>query len=198
MRRHTFKAAADDDSLPVIIPRNDKAGEPEGVMHSDNTLLATARMMARDWRLERAILYTLSPLSHNLGLGALITALAGGGELVVHDLTRGESLLDRLQDTGAEFLFGVPSPCDRPAHRDPSPRRAACRRRARLPDLGHRRAGRRTIPNPAASFGPMAGYLLPRETHQEADDFPNRPRHPERLLPNAGNVDLRLSGVQLL
>jgi len=84
-------------------------GEPKGVMHSDNTLLATARMMARDWRLERAVLYTLSPLSHNLGLGALITALAGGGELIVHDLTRGESLLDRLQDTGAEFLFGVPT-----------------------------------------------------------------------------------------
>ena len=34
-------------------------GEPKGVMHSDNTLLATARMMARDWRLERAVLYTL-------------------------------------------------------------------------------------------------------------------------------------------
>jgi acyl-CoA synthetase len=84
-------------------------GEPKGVMHSDNTLLATARMMARDWRLERAVLYTLSPLSHNLGLGALITALSGGGELVLHDLRRGESLLDRLQETGAEFLFGVPT-----------------------------------------------------------------------------------------
>jgi acyl-CoA synthetase len=84
-------------------------GEPKGVMHSDNTLLATARMMARDWRLERAVLSTLSPLSHNLGLGALITALAGGGELVVHDLPRGGSLLDRLKDTGAEFLFGVPT-----------------------------------------------------------------------------------------
>jgi acyl-CoA synthetase (AMP-forming)/AMP-acid ligase II len=84
-------------------------GEPKGVMHSNNTLLATARMMARDWRLERAVLYTLSPLSHNLGLGALITALAAGGELVVHDLPRGQSLLDRLQETGAEFLFGVPT-----------------------------------------------------------------------------------------
>ena len=39
-------------------------------------------MMARDWRLQRAVLYTLSPLSHNLGLGALVTALAAGGELV--------------------------------------------------------------------------------------------------------------------
>ena len=28
-------------------------GEPKGVMHSDNTLLATARMMARDWALDR-------------------------------------------------------------------------------------------------------------------------------------------------
>jgi len=65
--------------------------------------------MARDWRLERAVLYTLSPLSHNLGLGALITALAGGGELVLHDPTRGASLLDRLEETGAEFLFGVPT-----------------------------------------------------------------------------------------
>src|SRR5438270_9369225 len=84
-------------------------GEPKGVMHSDNTLLATARAMSRDWRLERAVLCTLSPLSHNLGLGALITALAGGGELVLHDLPRGASLCDRLEETGAEFLFGVPT-----------------------------------------------------------------------------------------
>jgi len=84
-------------------------GEPKGVMHSDNTLLATARMMARDWALDGRVLYTLSPLSHNLGLGALITALTGGGELVVHDLPRGLSLLDRLEETGAYFLFGVPT-----------------------------------------------------------------------------------------
>ena len=84
-------------------------GSPKGVLHSDNTLLATARMMARDWHLERAVLYTLSPLSHNLGLGALVTALAAGGELVVHDLPRDASLIDRLEETGAEFLFGVPT-----------------------------------------------------------------------------------------
>jgi acyl-CoA synthetase (AMP-forming)/AMP-acid ligase II len=84
-------------------------GQPKGVLHSDNTLLATARMMVRDWGLERSVLYTLSPLSHNLGLGALITALSGGGELVVHDLLRGQSLLDRLEETGANFLFGVPT-----------------------------------------------------------------------------------------
>jgi len=84
-------------------------GEPKGVMHSDNTLLATARMMARDWRLGGSVLYTLSPLSHNLGLGALVTALAAGGELVVHDQPRGAGLVERLDETGATFLFGVPT-----------------------------------------------------------------------------------------
>jgi acyl-CoA synthetase (AMP-forming)/AMP-acid ligase II len=84
-------------------------GQPKGVLHSDNTLLATARMMVRDWQLECSVLYTFSPLSHNLGLGALITALSGGGELVMHDLPRGHSLLDRLEETGAAFLFGVPT-----------------------------------------------------------------------------------------
>jgi acyl-CoA synthetase len=85
-------------------------GEPKGVMHSDNTLLANARAIAADWQLGAgAVIYTLSPLSHNLGLGALITALAIGGELVVHDLARGASLLDRLRETGASFLIGVPT-----------------------------------------------------------------------------------------
>src|SRR5262249_27334028 len=84
-------------------------GQPKGALHSDNTLLATARMIVRDWGLEGSVLYTLSPLSHNLGLGALITALSGGGELVVHDSPPGHSLLDRLDETGAGFLFGVPT-----------------------------------------------------------------------------------------
>ena len=32
--------------------------QPKGVLHSDNTLLAAARMMVRDWGLERSVLYT--------------------------------------------------------------------------------------------------------------------------------------------
>ncbi|OZI21125.1 hypothetical protein CAL26_27215 [Bordetella genomosp. 9] len=85
-------------------------GAPKGVMHSDNTLLANAREIAKDWFFgPRSVIYTMSPLSHNLGLGALISALATGGELVVHDLPRGASVLDRLLDTGATFLFGVPT-----------------------------------------------------------------------------------------
>jgi len=104
-----IEASGDANQVMYLPFTSGTTGKPKGVMHSDNTLLATARMMVRDWRLERSVLYTLSPLSHNLGLGALITALAGGGELVVHDLPRGESLVDRLRETGAEFLFGVPT-----------------------------------------------------------------------------------------
>ncbi len=103
------EASGDANQVMYLPFTSGTTGEPKGVLHSDNTLLATARMMARDWRLESAVLYTLSPLSHNLGLGALITALAGAGELVVHDLRRGASLADRLEETGAEFLFGVPT-----------------------------------------------------------------------------------------
>ena len=85
-------------------------GSPKGVMHSDNTVLANARAMAQDWSFgPNSVIYTMSPFSHNLGLGALISALASGGELIVHDLPRGSSLLDRLLETGTTFLFGVPT-----------------------------------------------------------------------------------------
>jgi acyl-CoA synthetase (AMP-forming)/AMP-acid ligase II len=85
-------------------------GLPKGVMHSDNTLLANARAIAADWAIgPESVVYTLSPLSHNLGFGALVMALAAGGELVVHDLPKRRSLVDRLVETGATFLVGVPT-----------------------------------------------------------------------------------------
>lgn len=85
-------------------------GQPKGVMHSDNTLLANARAMAADWRIgSDSVIYSLSPLSHNLGLGGLVMSIAMGAELVVHDLPRGRSLVDRLVETGATFLLGVPT-----------------------------------------------------------------------------------------
>jgi acyl-CoA synthetase len=85
-------------------------GTPKGVMHSDNTLLANARAIAADWAIDaRSVVYSLSPLSHNLGFGAMVMALAAGGELVIHDLPRGASLIDRVIETGASFLVGVPT-----------------------------------------------------------------------------------------
>jgi acyl-CoA synthetase len=85
-------------------------GVPKGVMHSDNTLLANARALSADWNIgEQSVVYSLSPLSHNLGFGAMVMALAVGGQLVIHDLPRGASLVDRLIETGTTFLVGVPT-----------------------------------------------------------------------------------------
>ena len=85
-------------------------GAPKGVMHSDNTLLANARVLSADWNIdEQSVVYSLSPLSHNLGFGAMIMALAAGGQLIIHDLPRVASLVDRLIETGATFLVGVPT-----------------------------------------------------------------------------------------
>src|SRR5262249_32814730 len=40
---------------------------------------------------------------------AMILALSIGAELIVHDLPRGASVLDRLSQTTATFIFGVPA-----------------------------------------------------------------------------------------
>ena len=101
---------ANPDRILYLAFTSGTTGEPKGVMHSDNTLLANARALAGDWAIDgQAVVYSLSPLSHNLGFGAMIMALAVGGQIVVHDLPRGASLIDRLIDTGTTFLVGVPT-----------------------------------------------------------------------------------------
>ena len=56
-------------------------GEPKGVMHSSNTLLANARAIAGDWNIgPQTVTYTMGPLSHNLGFGALILTLLATNE----------------------------------------------------------------------------------------------------------------------
>jgi acyl-CoA synthetase len=100
----------DPNSIVYLAFTSGTTGVPKGVMHSDNTLLANSRALAGDWDFGPAtVIYTMSPLSHNLGFGALVTALFAGGELVVHDLPKGAPLLDRLVETDATFLFGVPT-----------------------------------------------------------------------------------------
>ncbi|MBI1201025.1 MAG: AMP-binding protein [Rhodopseudomonas sp.] len=103
-------AAQNPDRVLYLAFTSGTTGLPKGVMHSDNTLLANARALTADWNIGNdAVIYTLSPLSHNLGFGAMIMALLVGGELVVHDLPRGRSLVDRLIETGTTFLIGVPT-----------------------------------------------------------------------------------------
>lgn len=102
--------SSEPDRVLYLAFTSGTTGQPKGVMHSDNTLLANARVMAADWHVgPDSVVYSLSPLSHNLGLGGMVMALAMGAELVVHDLPRGRSLVDRLVETGATFLLGVPT-----------------------------------------------------------------------------------------
>ena len=100
----------DPDSIVYLAFTSGTTGEPKGVMHSDNTLLANARAMASDWQIGAdSVIYAISPLSHNLGLGAMIMALNAGATFAVHDLAKGASLADRLIETGTTFLVGVPT-----------------------------------------------------------------------------------------
>ena len=100
----------DPDAVSYLAFTSGTTGEPKGVMHTDNTITAATRAMMADWGLDAtSVIYSLSPLSHNLGFGAMVLALTGGGELVIHDLQRGASLARRLAETGATFALGVPT-----------------------------------------------------------------------------------------
>lgn len=102
--------ATDPDSIVYLAFTSGTTGQPKGVLHSDNTLLANARAIGADWGIEeRSVVYSVSPVSHNLGFGAMVMSLAAGAEFVVHDVPRGYSLSDRLRSTGATFVVGVPT-----------------------------------------------------------------------------------------
>lgn len=100
---------SDPNTIVYLAFTSGTTGKPKGVMHSDNTLLANARQLAADWHIDnQSVVFSLSPLGHNLGFGAQVMALAVGAELVVNDLPRGASLADRILETGTSFLVGVP------------------------------------------------------------------------------------------
>ena len=85
-------------------------GDPKGVMHSDNTLLSNGRAITRDWKLDAGtVVYTLSPMSHNMGTVALAIALTCGGEIVVHPPADADTALRRVLQSRATYLIGVPT-----------------------------------------------------------------------------------------
>ena len=102
--------ATNPDRVVYLAFTSGTMGLPKGVMHSDNTLLANGRAIAKDWRLDgSSVLYTLSPMSHNMGTVALVTTLAAGGELVVHGPMDARRVLEHIIETGATYGVGVPT-----------------------------------------------------------------------------------------
>lgn len=85
-------------------------GKPKCAMHSDNTLLANARELVRDWHLQHdTVLLSLSPLSHHIAWVAFAQWLLSACQFVVNDPPEGQSILDWIHSTGATYLMGVPT-----------------------------------------------------------------------------------------
>jgi len=98
------------DKIVYLAFTSGTTGEPKGVLHSDNTLLANGRAMVSDWgHDEHTVLYSHSPLSHHIATVAVEQALVAGCELVVNDLPAGKRPLDWVIETGATYVMGVPT-----------------------------------------------------------------------------------------
>lgn len=98
------------DSIAYLAFTSGTTGRPKCVMHSSNTLLANARDLARDWRLDAdAVILSLSPLSHHIAWVAIAQWLVCGGQIVTDDPPAGFSRLDWIVETGATYVLGVPT-----------------------------------------------------------------------------------------
>jgi acyl-CoA synthetase len=98
------------DKIVYLAFTSGTTGQPKGVLHSDNTLLANGRAMVQDWHHdERTVLYSHSPLSHHIGTVAIEQSVVSGCELVLNDLLPGKKPLDWILETGASYVMGVPT-----------------------------------------------------------------------------------------
>jgi acyl-CoA synthetase len=104
------EAANNPDKIVYLAFTSGTTGQPKGVMHSDNTLLANGRAMVRDWHHDaRTVLYSHSPLSHHIGTVAIEQSLVAGCELVLNDPGAGKKPLDWILESGATYVMGVPT-----------------------------------------------------------------------------------------
>jgi acyl-CoA synthetase len=104
------KPAGHPDLVTYLAFTSGSTGLPKGVMHSDNSQLVAARGIAAAWSFTAdTVTCSLSPFSHNLGCGTLWTSLICGGEFVLHDWARSDSLIDRLEAANVTYLVGVPT-----------------------------------------------------------------------------------------
>jgi acyl-CoA synthetase len=114
----TFPVAAPNEMAPFTDPdkiaylafTSGTTGSPKCVMHSDNTLLANARDLVRDWgHGPDTVMLSLSPLSHHIAWVGVAQWLLAGGRFVTNDPPAGKTTLDWIEETGATYVMGVPT-----------------------------------------------------------------------------------------
>ncbi|PWT85827.1 MAG: cyclohexanecarboxylate-CoA ligase [Proteobacteria bacterium] len=106
----TLPGSASPDRIIYLAFTSGTTGQPKGVMHSDNTVLASARAIVADWGFgPETVVYSFSPLSHNIGIVGLAVATVCGGEYVTHTPHDAPRMFDRVVETGATYLLGVPT-----------------------------------------------------------------------------------------
>lgn len=100
----------DPDKISYLAFTSGTTGQPKCVMHSDNTLLANARDLVRDWNHGReTVILSLSPLSHHIAWVGVAQWLLAGCRFVTDDPPQGTSRLDWIKQTGATYVLGVPT-----------------------------------------------------------------------------------------
>jgi acyl-CoA synthetase len=106
----TTPPVTDPDKVSYLAFTSGTTGTPKCVMHSDNTLLANARDLVRDWgHGPDTVLLSLSPLSHHIAWVAVAQWLVAGCAFVTDDPPAGMSRLDWIVESGATYVMGVPT-----------------------------------------------------------------------------------------
>ena len=100
----------DPDKVAYLAFTSGTTGSPKCVMHSDNTLLANARDLVRDWKQgPNTVMLSLSPLSHHIAWVGIAQWLVTGSRFVTDDPPPGKSRQDWIVESGATYLLGVPT-----------------------------------------------------------------------------------------
>jgi acyl-CoA synthetase len=100
----------DPDKVAYLAFTSGTTGSPKCVMHSDNTLLANARDLVRDWKQgPETVMLSLSPLSHHIAWVGIAQWLVTGGRFVTDDPPLGKSRQDWIIESDATYLLGVPT-----------------------------------------------------------------------------------------
>jgi len=109
-RKNARAAVTDPDKVAYLAFTSGTTGAPKCVMHSDNSLLANARELVRDWHHDPAtVLLSLSPLSHHIAWVGVGQWLVAGCRFVTDDPPDGVSRLDWICQTDATYVMGVPT-----------------------------------------------------------------------------------------